>query len=138
MRPITDVELDDVLQAEKYAEKREQYVERMAAEGFVIMVPENDELMLDIDAEEDFVFFGRAILRLIEEFPSVSFRVNFSKSGKPHRHVVVKMPFPLDAVQRIAFQAVLGSDRVREMLSLLRYHNGDPCPTLLAERTDTQ
>lgn len=138
MKLITDAELSDVLAAEKYREKREQYVERMVAEGFGIMTPSDNELLLDIDTEDDWKFFQKAVARLQEEYPRlVNWAAWPSKSGLPRRHALVTVPFVVDDVQRIAFQAVLGSDRVREMLSLFRCRCGDPVPTLLAEPLKT-
>jgi hypothetical protein len=107
----------------------------MMAEGFTIMTPADNELLLDIDTEANWEFFLKAIKRLIEEYPGgIAWRSWPSKGGLPKRHVSVRMPFDMDAAQRIAFQAVLGSDLVREMLSLFRSQQGDPLPTLLAEK----
>jgi len=134
MQPITELELEEILHHEKYKETRERYMERIVAEGYTIMTPDWNELLLDIDTEDDWRFFQKAVARLQEEYPQqVTWRAWPSKGGVPRRHALVTIPFPVDPSQRIAFQAVLGSDRVREMLSLFRCQQGDPVPTLLAE-----
>jgi hypothetical protein len=129
----------DVLSHEKYLESRLQYVERMSAEGYSIYQPEDNELLLDLDTEEDFAFFQKAVARLQEEYPlwGITWFAHASKSGLPHRHAIVNLGYGqhITSLERVAYQAVLGSDRVRELLSLFRYFAGDPCPTLLAEKT---
>lgn len=47
-----------------------------------------------------------------------------SRSGLPHRHVILRANCDLSPAERIALQACLGSDLVREFLSFLRYIQG--------------
>lgn len=56
-----------------------------------------------------------------------------SKSGGEKQHIRVFLPFNVEPVERIALQAALGSDGVRELLSLRRVRGDDPHPTLFAE-----
>lgn len=57
-----------------------------------------------------------------------------SPSGKRgHWHITITFQRALDPTTRIALQAVLGSDRMRELLSLCRLLNGSPIPTLFFE-----
>lgn len=133
MRPITSTELEQILETEKYRESRERYVLRMREEGFQIQTPEENELLLDIDNIEAFDFFEIAFKRLNVEFDNcIIALIRPSKSGLPNRHILIRMPFVLTSIDRIAFQAVLGSDLTREMLSIFRLYNTDPCPSLLA------
>jgi len=134
MRSITDSERAGVLDAEVYREEREQYVTRMEADGFEILVPEGNELQIDLDSASGFYIFLRRWERFAQEYENASWRAYPSKSGLPHRHVVVSLPFGVNAAERIALQAILGSDPTREMLSVFRYYRGDPCPTLLARK----
>jgi hypothetical protein len=72
-------------------------------------------------------------LKSEERFGAATAKWKPSKSGLPHRHVVVASPRNmLSPAKRIALQAILGSDPLREMLSMFRYLNGDPYPSLLA------
>lgn len=143
MRPITGEELDEVLNAERYKEKRERYVNRMLSEGYDILVPGDDELQLDLDSDEDYGRFVVAIARLKSEYDAKASDTELvweerpSKSGLPHKHIIVHLPATITNLERIALQAVLGSDRTREMLSLFRLWDGDPVPTLLAEKRGT-
>jgi hypothetical protein len=46
-----------------------------------------------------------------------------SKSGN-HTHAVFTMLGPMELYERLAWQACLGSDRIREALNLIGLHNG--------------
>ena len=134
MRKITDEELKKSIDKEKYPETRQQYVSRMEKEGFEIVTPNSTELFIDIDSKTDFNRFNIAFGRLKQEYAPVTAISTFSKKGDPHRHIIVTLPFEITSMQRIALQAVLGSDLTREMLSIFRCFGGDPVPTLFAER----
>jgi NDP-sugar pyrophosphorylase family protein len=138
MHSLTEKERDAALEAEKYLESRQQYMARMVKDGFDILVPDTHELFIDIDTEENYQRFLVGIARLQQEFDEPLGKVEYtekpSKSGLPKRHVIVSLPFDVTPAERIAYQAVLGSDLVREVLSLFRLRWGDPVPTLLAEK----
>lgn len=61
--------------------------------------------------------------------------VSFTRSRRGGWHAYVRVPGrSFTAVERIAWQAVLGSDRVREFLSLMRLERApDVPPTVLFE-----
>ena len=64
----------------------------------------------------------------------VTYLVRPSPSGRPGRHhVVVTMPRPVSPMERIALQAILGSDPIREMLSWFRIERGIEEPTIFFE-----
>ena len=134
MREITEMEWEAVLETEEYMEEREKYCERMKSEGYKILVPEKDELFIDIDSEEDYKHFSKMITRVMKEFTGITFTEKPSKSGLPKRHIVVRWPWEIENIERITWQAILGSDRTREMLSMFRMYNEDPVPTLFAEK----
>ena len=133
MKTLEGEELKKVLDVDKYAESRQDYMARMESEGFKIYLPSPNEVLIDIDNEDDYEYFLIAINRFEEEFESrIPFKIIPSKSGLPHQHIICEFPFEMENLQRVAFQAVLGSDRVREMLSLFRIIQGDTYPSLLA------
>jgi hypothetical protein len=93
-----------------------------AAMGLIAIEPAEDELQIDIDDPSD--------LRLVDDMlgllaaSDVGARVHKiteSKSGNSHVYLRLDWPGPLDPVTRIALQACFGSDRKRELLSLLRH-----------------
>lgn len=97
-------------------------------EGHIMRLPGDNELFLDLDSAdgETMMEEGLEILNRNwrQRMPSgeTPFTVTYNKPSKSgvNRHVIVSCPFTLDPIKRIALQACLGSDLVREILSLLR------------------
>ena len=104
--------------------------------GMVIVLPSPRDLFVDIDTEADFVW----LLAMVAVAGGVGVQlevdhVNASKSGLPRRHVYLTADRDLTPTERIALQATLGSDRKRELLSLLRvWLCTDRAPTLFFEQ----
>ena len=117
-------------------EMREEFIARMEKEGFKVVIPEDDEIQIDIDCDAQYELFQRMYVRLRKEYEDVELiSATISKGGLPGRHIVIRLPFDLESpAERIAFQAALGSDPMRELLSLFRARNGDSHPTLLVEK----
>ena len=87
--------------------------------GLVAVLPNSNELFLDIDTDADYNLFLFHLAILGERFyENIEFESLTSSSGLPHRHIIVKLPFDVTTEQRIALQAALGSDRKRELLSI--------------------
>lgn len=121
-------------------ETRQQFIDRMKAEGFRVVEPEDDELQIDIDSPEQYrqflacwTTFHRVITARYGDEPTCVEAGSRSKlPGR--RHVTVKLPFEIhDPQERIMWQACLGSDPMRELLSALRSDRGDIKPTLFVE-----
>ena len=87
------------------------------------ILPTDAELQLDIDNDEDYALLELQLRRLNEFYytdgngPFISDEWE-SKSG--NRHVIVSWPDVLTIHQRIMWQAILGSDRKRELYNALR------------------
>lgn len=109
-------------------------LEAAAANGLCVSFPAHNELQIDLDTPEDNERFARSWEIAAREFglKPEHRTITPSKSGEG-AHVRVRMPFTLTPWQRIALQAAMGSDPVRELLSAVRLHAGDPSPTLLFE-----
>ena len=133
---VTAEQWKAILNTTAYSESREEYIERVKEEGFEIYYPNDHELFLDIDSTEAYNDFYARIERLSVEYKGVKVVYDEpSKSGLPRRHIVVYMPFPLkNHYHRIAYQAVLCSDYMRELLSLFRVDSGDPFPSLFSDK----
>ena len=99
-----------------------------------VVFPKPNELQIDIDSEEAYARYGGVLERLQRHFRFITESITPSRSGYPKRHIVLTLREPVTDVQRIALQAILGSDPVRELLSLKRIENGDPHPTLFLEK----
>lgn len=124
--------------AEKVAsdpnETREDYIARSKREGLLITFPAANELQIDLDNDTHRDAFERSFEIFNRELGgNFQMQRTRSKSGAGE-HIRIKLGFDLDVWQRIAWQAALGSDPVRELLSCLRAWRGDAQPTLLAEK----
>ena len=111
-------------------------------EGLTVHLPDDNELFIDIDSDEDLAHYeemmevlrsiGCSVTPAIEVDSVVRSR---SKSGKGW-HIRVRFEQDVTPMERIAFQAALGSDRKRELLSILRIRLGvDRPPTIFFEPT---
>ncbi len=101
------------------------------AKGMVVKIPSDHELFLDIDSKEDFTHFQK----IIGYLPDVKGWIRSeSKSGYPKCHVTVTMNRVVTNGERILLQAVLGSDRLHELLSYLASRQGHTHPTVFFER----
>lgn len=117
-----------------------QHAMKEAAEmGMYIRVPRNDELFIDLDTEEQYDSF-KARYKLLVEHRPMSFVEQPSKTGLPHRHVVVSLSRPVaDEHERIYLQLLLGSDGRREMRSYLSMITGrNSMPTLFFEQMPSE
>lgn len=108
------------------------------AEGLDVVFPQTDELQIDIDNEHSRRLFENQLM-ILKRFVGVLGTISTpSKSGKPHKyHITVKLDVKLSVPTRLGLQAMLGSDRVRELLSYVQYINGDQHPTLFLEKKNT-
>lgn len=104
------------------------------AKGLVVVVPKANELFVDIDDEESRTLFEARIGIVVDVIPC-TWVMRPSPSGLPgHFHVTVTLPLEVTAIERIALQACLGSDRLHELLSWRALMRGSSMPTLFFER----
>jgi hypothetical protein len=114
--------------------RTEEEVEQVADErGLIAFFCKDDELMVDEDTplspslwtavESALWKGGHHFLR--DEL------VTTSVNGNRHRYY--KLEAPLDPTERLLLQACLGSDPLREILSLLRLKEGSEAVTVLFE-----
>lgn len=100
-----------------------------------IVYPRSNELQLDIDTEEAYTYFHENKWILDQWFKIRAITERLSKSGWPKRHITVELGTKLTTVTRILLQAVMGSDKKRELLSFVMYaKGGEKKPTLLLEK----
>ena len=111
---------------------RDPYVEAKKS-GLICVVPKSNELMVDIDSEEQFNRFCKAfgVMRRYRKLEIVS--IQFSRSGAPRRHIYLKTT-RVSPRTRVALQAMLCSDAVRENLSMQRIVAGQKHPTVFFEK----
>jgi hypothetical protein len=101
--------------------------------GCIIREPKPDELFLDIDSSYDMAIFEKHVTVLGELVRS--YYTTPSKSGGDRKHIVVKLSRNVKSLtERVLLQAVLGSDRMRELLSFKRIEAGNRRCTLFFEK----
>lgn len=108
--------------------------------GIQVLVPEANELLLDLDSPEEVSEF-RKRLEALNTRSSFKFIIadEFPSYTAGHMHISVKVydsplepcPVKLSDTERIAYQAVLGSSYKREMNGLRRVEDRDAEPTML-------
>jgi hypothetical protein len=118
---------------EVYQENRKQYVNRMIEEGYEVIYPEDNEIQIDIDSDEQNERFLKQFEILEREFGYIKTISTISKNGLPGRHYRLFFKRNLSHIERIAYQAALCSDPVKELLSIFRLERGDDYPSLLVE-----
>lgn len=106
-----------------------------ATKGLVVVLPKADKLFLDIDTEEAITTFTKQTGLVAKYLPVREICTLPSKNGYPRRHITVRVGRDLTPLERIALQAILGSDLKRELLSWARLTAGNnPNPTLFFEK----
>lgn len=129
----------DMGEAYDFEKARAEFIKAAEARGDQIVVPQPNQLQIDIDSETAMdLFIDRWASfsgEISEEYDgwTPTFVAIPSGSGLPHQHVTVTLPFEVSVWERIAWQAVLGSDLLREFMSALRAHRNDDMPTLFTE-----
>lgn len=115
-------------------EARKNFLLRMEISGFEASYPGPKELQIDIDSEEskEIFLYNFAMINRNTNW-KLTYKCTPSKSGHPCEHIRIQLPFEITDWERIAWQASLGSDTRRELLSCLRKARGDLFPSLLVE-----
>lgn len=115
----------------------ERAIKQAEQEGLSVVFPKDNELQIDIDDAASYAVL-EALLEIVDRHWGIINVVKKpSKSGKPgKRHITVCLSEPVEPGERITLQACLGSDRKRELLSLVQLLAGDPHPTLFLENKE--
>lgn len=109
-----------------------------ANRGLALFLPRDNELFLDLDGvgedriegTKDSMDYWEALhkdgIKVEDAFHTVS-----ASGNGIHLYILLNQAF--DVRERLIMQAALGSDVLKEGLSLLRYMQGSDCPTSLFE-----
>ncbi len=105
-------------------------------QGVRVIIPKDRQLQIDIDSDDDYSRFTQAYDALKQHYLNVPlyYKTSPSRNGGEGRHITVEMTEELAQIERIALQAILGSDWRRELFSLIRVRKGEPLPTLFFEK----
>jgi len=118
---------------EHYALDREWADHQADIRGLVVVPSTADTLQLDFDSEAAYEEFLESRLPKLLNLYDVK-RVYWTESASGNKHVYVVLPFESTPIERIALQAVLGSDPIRELLSIRREDEGADNPSLFFEK----
>jgi hypothetical protein len=119
-----------------------EYVSRGSSEGEMFAsrkglktnYPAPNVLQIDIDTPEQRAVFDSMIDKIDEAFGVLRAESTVSRSG--NTHIYVHLATTVTNTERIALQAILGSDPRRELHSIKSVRNGDPSPSILFELPD--
>lgn len=127
-------EVPEVWSGDGVMRTQERCAEWAAQLGCDLVVASDRELFIDIDTEHQFQVFSHVVRALKTHIACKVVRIDPSKQELPHRHIVVELREPLPLVVRVALQAALGSDPMRELLSTIRAMNGEENVVLFFEK----
>jgi hypothetical protein len=108
----------------------EREMARAKEAGFEVIQSSRVHLLLDLDTQEAREQFDRVYGSLVTNFFVTGREEWKSKSGNTHMRITLAEPID-DAATRYAIQAALGSDGVKELLSIVRLLNGVTEPSRL-------
>ena len=130
----TDLEMKDIQYDPLGMPNSQRAIDLAVNDGLNAIFPKDTELQIDIDNEHSFQMFEKQRLILNRFVPIKDIKIEPSRSGLPKRHITVTLFDSITQIERLALQAMLGSDRVRELLGYVRHKNNDPHPTLFLEK----
>ena len=96
-----------------------------------VVIAQADELQFDLDSLQALATFERFLLRLANEYNGIVVSGWKSKSGNNHKTIAHKSFSTMSVQEKIALQAMGGSDEGREFASLHCYWHGSHHPILL-------
>jgi hypothetical protein len=102
--------------------------------GLSVVFPKDNELQLDIDNDHSFQLYLKQADILKKYIGVEGYKVEPSRSGLPKQHITITLSRTVSTIERLALQAMMGSDRVRELLGFVQYLNNDPHPVLFLEK----
>jgi hypothetical protein len=89
-----------------------------------LVQPKPNEVFVDLDNEAAQCGFAARWNDFVRVYPNATVQYTTSKSGNLHAYVTVPELDPLTMPERIAMQAALGSDPLREMIALNHHRGG--------------
>lgn len=101
--------------------------------GLTVIVPARNEVMIDIDSDASLAIFENNLPLVERRYTVLDKKIMPSRNKAEGKHIRLLFDRDITDHERIALQAVLGSDLRREAYSLLRIVDKQPLPTLFFE-----
>jgi hypothetical protein len=107
---------------------------------YEIVLPKANELQIDYDIPELPERFHKVLDLLVQAFCRLHQTITYTirKSRHENLHITIILPCAIMNTERIAWQAIFGSDHMREGLSMMSERRGIANPTLLIERRNSE
>jgi hypothetical protein len=110
-------------------------LKRALKSGLKVVQPKPNELQIDLDGARALRRYGMQFSILRKAGLARRWKEKIQPSKKPgHVHITITLPVKIDNVQRVALQAVLGSDIRREAFNFCRVVKRNKYPIAFFER----
>lgn len=109
---------------------------KAAEENYEVLRPAANELLIDIDNKEAQEQFDRVYPIVDRYYGIVNIQSWKSKSGNKHIKVILRESVPIS--WKLVLQAALGSDPIKEVISLKRFEMNCPVPSTLFKPKDAE
>ena len=130
----SDLDIKEIIYDPTGRPNSQRAINEAAEKNLNVVFPKANELFIDIDNEHSFQMYIKQSMIARRHIGMVDEDITPSKSGLPKRHIIVTLDHDVTEVERAGLQAMLGSDRVRELLAYVQAKNNDPHPTLFLEK----
>jgi hypothetical protein len=130
----SDLEIKTIEYDPKGKPNSQKAIDQAEREGLLVVYPKDNEIMIDIDNGHSLQLFQKQMDIVKKYIGVLGVEQHPSKSGEGKWHITVTLATTVTPLERLALQAMLGSDRVRELLGYVEYKNNDPTSTLFLER----
>ncbi|MGH7239031.1 MAG: hypothetical protein ACREHG_03085, partial [Candidatus Saccharimonadales bacterium] len=121
--------------AMNHSRATEAVIEHAESMGLIVVFPQDNEIQIDLDNKAAVKEFRRRLGFFKAIHGKLINRVYYTHSRSGGTHVTIQLTRPVESkVERIMFQALLGSDAKREMLSLMDLFQAQREPTLFYEK----
>ena len=124
VRDVKDIMEDTDFEPDPYDGSSKEACRKAKLEGLDIIESNPRLLILDIDSTQDLDFCRKQLIKF-RYFLAIE-KIEFNVSRSQHFHIKVHLTKDIeDEKLRIMYQSLLGSDRVKEFLSILRLNTLD-------------
>lgn len=111
-----------------------QRVQKALAEGKCLAYSHSNILQLDIDSVEDYQRY-KTLIPVLDKLVDIAEILQIPSPGGKGHHIYIRLVNAnLTIAERIAIQSILGSDPMRELLSMFKNQNERGIPILLFEK----
>lgn len=112
-------------------EREAEAVKKATADGFTIVRGNENTLLLDLDTAQAMKQFNSTYEMVDSKFGILHQEFWTSKSGGERRHAKLILKTSLSAAERVALQAIMGSDPKREIFAVTKLGHGIAEPSML-------